>query len=279
MQGIGSISLVSSSTQRQVIDARDAVGLPGVFVVMPGLGEASRVPWIRENIKILKSELGKDFACFLRIYAEGAKSDPNFDANLFAPCTVEYNKDLKLFASVKAVDVMDAAHVFLVLDDILLDSSTLSTMRRMLHNESSNLDVVSATYKRSFCDKMKPQKGQLAHASTYVEINAVLFKRSAFTCLQNHIDPILNPMGVGYGAMLHAVCPVNISICDACEVQHMSGIERENNHTAAYDHHEAGKNMRNWVRSLAQEAQKLRRKGPESWDWCVVSTTPMVGTL
>jgi len=253
----------TSAHATQIDSLAASTNFPEVFVLIPGLGKESRVPYVRKNIDILRAELGSNFACSLVIYADGAETNPRFDRELFAPCKVQYNTDF-LFSAVKAADlsgVKETGNILLLLDDIVLSRSALRTMRSLqFHNGH---DVVSGSYHASWCPLMHPRDGHIAHPSTYVEFNAVLFNRKSFVCLQNSIDPIVNPMGYGYDNMYKALCSVNMVVCDSCIVQHMSthessgglqGIHETYNHSKAYHM------MRKWRAMLGQKAQ--------GWDCC-----------
>merc|ERR1711966_400890 len=118
----------------------------------------------------------------------------------------------------KSLEVGKAGKVFLVLDDIVLQDSTLHRMMALMSAES--LDMVSVSYTRSWCSLMHPQRARIGHGSTYVEMNGNLFKSSAFRCWQDMLQPDVNSLGHGYDNMLGALCNLRMSVCDVCEVEH-----------------------------------------------------------
>jgi hypothetical protein len=234
-----------------------------VFVVFPGLGQESRVPVVRQSIQILKAELGDNFECMLRIWAEGAREDPRFEASLFAPCQVDYHPHSQVFSSLKMVNaprnLVHGSSVFMLLDDIALQPRTLNMLRMVMVQK--DLDVVSASYHKAWCSKMKPRSGEIAHLSSFVEFNAVLFKPSAFACLQSMINPTLNSLGWGYDNMYSGLCDVRMAVCDACEVNHTSFYTHKYaGKPDTYDHQEASHMMGAWKATLGSKA--------ELWDNC-----------
>merc|ERR1719235_1078463 len=198
--GEQSVSLSSSSSLAKSGHGIKPLDLPSVFVFFPGLGTRDRIKWVKSNLDLLKSELGNNFPCLIRVYADGGETDPHFRASEFAPCKVDYYEGMEMFYSIKTgFDLEAADNVFLLTDDMRRQANTLHSLRIVMEFES--LSVVSASYQDAWCPYMKARHGHLAHKSGAVEFNAVLFKKSAFECLQTNIDAAVNPLGWGYTEM------------------------------------------------------------------------------
>lgn len=254
IQGVASINVAQERVQlSQHRPPAWPSASQSVFVVFPGVGSLPRVQNVRKNIQILQSTLGQNFRCFLRIYVDGAATNPQYDASLFAPCHVDYNMELKLFASVKDISVPahDVSSVFFLNDDMTLSNDTLTMLSAVL--SKADVDVVSTSYRDAWCANMKPRSGLVAHESHFVEFNAVLFKTRSFRCLQQSVDPVLNPLGYGYDNMFATLCGVRMAVCDACTVSHLSQKEHRlggPNSKDTYNHQAAVDQMRTWYHSL-----------------------------
>ena len=118
----------------------------------------------------------------------------------------------------KSLEVGEAGKVFLLLDDIVLQDSTLHRMLALMSGES--LDMVSVSYATSYCPLMRPQRSRIGHGSTYVEMNGNLFTASAFRCWQDMLQPDVNSLGHGCDNMFGALCKVRTAVCDVCVVEH-----------------------------------------------------------
>eukprot|EP00427_Karlodinium_veneficum_P059920 CAMPEP_0169396158 /NCGR_PEP_ID=MMETSP1017-20121227/51145_1 /TAXON_ID=342587 /ORGANISM="Karlodinium micrum, Strain CCMP2283" /LENGTH=307 /DNA_ID=CAMNT_0009500431 /DNA_START=52 /DNA_END=975 /DNA_ORIENTATION=- len=242
-----SLLQVEHNTRNSILSSpaspTQSTGLPDVFVVIPGLGDERRVPYVRDNLRVLREELGHNFACSLNIYADGASTNAKFDQSLFRPCKVTYRK-WQAFESIKHTDISgveESGTILLLLDDIIMNRSTINTMRvlQLQHGH----DVVSGAFDHSYCPLMwsrskcnaneacrtyvrnalmLPESGRQAHPTTLVDFNVALFKRKSFACLQDIIDPVLNPIGFGYDNMYNGLCSAKMAVCDTCVVQHMS---------------------------------------------------------
>jgi len=197
------------------------------LIVIPGLGEAERVPNVLRNLQLFKSFLGGNFSCRLFIWKQEAALDPLFEASRFAPCRVTY-AGTQLFEAIKKVPEHDlgeeVSHVFLLLDDIRLQPQTLQNLHSFASTHAT--DATSVSYSQSWCDLMKPlpnEHGDLAvlsgRGSTYMEINSILFSTSVYRCFQELIDPVTNVMGYGYDFILGKLCARRPAICDDCLVE------------------------------------------------------------
>eukprot|EP00927_Polykrikos_kofoidii_P077258 TRINITY_DN74216_c0_g1_i1.p1 TRINITY_DN74216_c0_g1~~TRINITY_DN74216_c0_g1_i1.p1 ORF type:complete len:699 (-),score=78.48 TRINITY_DN74216_c0_g1_i1:37-2133(-) len=231
------------------------------LVLIPGLGKKIRIPLVRENLRLIRAELGPDFACVLVVYAPGAQDDPDFASHHFRPCHVRYTLE-SMWGVIKSVGpgngLNTADSVFLVVDDHRLEASTLAKLRAVMANEPT-VGAVSTSYKEAWqacADNVNSRPGEVAHGSTYMDFGVALFDKATFHCIQDMADPEVNGIGHGYDNMFTTLCNVSAAICDTCPTIHTSGSDQ------SYDVLVAGAQKEQFRAKLGKKADAWNECGP-----------------
>ena len=151
--------------------------------------------------------------------------------------------------------VQENLDILLIMDDVVVPKQI-----KLLHR-SPEKDVVSASILNWHHRVMRPLK-RFEHAwrkTTYVDMLAVRFSPTIWTCWVKQIDLRMNPFGWGYDISFYKLCKANIYIQDNCTVIHP-----RHRYGATYSHRQAKAGQTRWLKHMnisITEQKKIMHSG------------------
>lgn len=168
-----------------VVDPRD------LLVVLPGLGgrHDNQKDVTKENIALLRKQLGSDFSCELFVW----DADLQVSAEEVAPCQIQRTKLglMEVVGSIPRSTVRKHKFVWLGLDDIIMNTDQPVNVVDMMEIANANdLDIVepSTAGHSIWLDMQNDQRFKVGHYGTFAEENSQLLRAEAFECFQDFIE-------------------------------------------------------------------------------------------
>ena len=222
-------------------------------VVVPGLGDAIRIPVLQKSLKGLSTE--QRISCIVYVWDKSLMDEAT---ERLDECTVIYSEGLWTHHMVRVDETVlgNATHIAILIDDIDVSSvnstSFLSTMSR------AGYDAASAAVPGWHYDSIQPRKECKSHRTDFADVLFLVYTREAWRCWRQQIDLNINEFGWGYDVTFADKCNVTVGVIDDAIAVHHGGCEHGGDCTRSYDGTKAGLQQMEWIlRATGRPQQQL----------------------
>jgi Protein of unknown function (DUF707) len=218
-----------------------------VLFVVPGVGDANRIPNVERSLLALQSSLtkgGYKFGCHVYVWNEDILREAR-DRLSPLHCDVQLSEGMWThhMSRVPALSPTNYTHVAVLLDDVDVTGIQLVDFLHLM--DWSNFGVASPAFDDPIYESMHVRYNCFYHQTDFVNIFFAVFTSEVWTCWQDRmIDTARNPLGWGMDATLHRVCDATVGVIDA-----YVGVHRETR--TSYSQTEARRQMYQFIASRA----------------------------
>lgn len=219
-----------------------------VLLVVPGVGDAGRIPNLERSLLALQSSLtkgGYKFGCHVYVWNEDIVQEAR-DRLSPLQCDVHISEGMWThhMSRVPSVSQTNYTHVGVLLDDVDVTGVELVDFLHLM--DWSNFGVASPAFDDPIYASMHVRYNCFFHRTDFVNIFFAVFTSDVWACWQSRmIDTTNNPLGWGMDATLHHVCGATLGVIDAYE-----GVHRETQ--TSYSQTEARRQMYQFIASHAE---------------------------
>jgi hypothetical protein len=235
-----------------------------VLIVVPGIGDAQRIPNVERGLRRLQASTRKNghgFGC--RVYVWNPEVLAETRGRLkSAGCDVQLSEGMWTHHMSKVPSLADTnyTHVGVLMDDVDVTGVELGDFLTLM--DWSGFGVASPAFDDPIYPSMRPRYNCFYHRTDFVNIFFAVFARDAWGCWQDRlIDTDRNPLGWGMDATLHRVCNATLGVLDAHH-----GIHKEKR--TSYSQAEARRQMYEYI------AGRVGATDPKKYLECAGQTRP-----
>jgi Protein of unknown function (DUF707) len=188
-----------------------------IVVVVPGLGDAARLPQLKATLLALlqSAEPSIDFTCIVYVWKEAILENMAQELDF---CGVEFSKGMWTHhmkrvgqSKFSAAALASATHVAILIDDI--DAGNVNVPALLRTMRLANFDVTAPSLPGRYSVHEMRSHCQ-AHKTGFVEILFTIFTKETWTCWQDNLNLEINDHGWGYDLALADMCNANLGIID-----------------------------------------------------------------
>jgi hypothetical protein len=195
--------------------------LHDVLLVVPGLGEASRIDTLVRSIENISRSLKHEqngFGCVVYVYnwsvlLEAAK-------RLRHVCQVHFSEGRWAHHMKRLPSPLPESktHVAVLMEDMDVSDIDLSGFLSVM--DWSKFGIASPVVQSPFHLSMEGRCRCLYHRTDFVSIMFTVFTKEVWQCWHNHIDTVNNPFGWGMDVTVNTLCNTTSGIIDVYEAHH-----------------------------------------------------------
>jgi Protein of unknown function (DUF707) len=217
-------------------------------VVVPGLGDAARLPQLKATLLALQQSAVSsiDFTCIVYVWKEDFLENVIQELDF---CAVEFSKGLWTHhmkkvgqSNFSAAALQSATHVAILIDDIDAGNVDLPALLRTMR--LANFDVTGPSLPGRYSVHEMRSHCQ-AHKTGFVEILFTIFTKETWTCWQDNLNLEINDHGWGYDLALADMCNANLGIIDHETAFHRAPPSDAG--VSTYDTGKAADQMNAWI--------------------------------
>jgi Protein of unknown function (DUF707) len=220
-------------------------------VVVPGLGDAARLPQLKATLLALQQSAASSmhFTCIVYVWKETILENVIQELDF---CDVEFSEGLWTHhmkkvgqSNFSAAVLQSATHVAILIDDIDAGNVDLPALLRTMR--LANFDVTAPSLPGRYGVHQKRNDCQ-AHKTGFIEILFTIFTKEKWTCWQDNLNLEINDHGWGYDITLADICDASLGIID-----HETAFHRappSDGGQSSYDTEKAWGQMFHWIKAV-----------------------------
>jgi hypothetical protein len=235
-----------------------------VLIVVPGLGDAQRIPNVERSLQKLHASTqkgGHGFGCRVFVWNADILAETR-DRLALTGCDVQLSVGMWTHHMSRVPSLADTnyTHVAVLMDDVDVTGVELGDFLALM--DWSGFGVASPAFDDPIYPSMRARYNCFFHRTDFINIFFAVFTRDAWVCWQDSlIDTDRNPLGWGMDATLHRVCNVSLGVLDA----HL-GVHKEKR--TSYSQAEARRQMYEFI------AGRVGAADPKKYLECAGQTRP-----